>query len=714
MKLKLLFKAPVLTRSGYGEQSRFALRALRSRPDLFEVGVLPLEWGKTSWIQEDSPERTWIDQAVGATTEYIQQGGKFDVSVQSTIPNEFENMAHVNIGYTAGIETTKCAHEWITKINEMDGVVVVSNFSKDILENTVYDYKNDETGEAGQLRTTTPIYAANYPVKTYDNLPDLNLDLKHDINFVTVAQLGPRKNMGNTIKWFLEEFQNDEVGLVIKTNMGKNCTMDREGTFHSIKNMINEFTDENTKCKVYLLHGDMTDEEIHSIYKHDKIKAYYGIPHGEGFGLPFFEAAYSGLPIVTAGWSGHMDFLKDTDGTNMFYNVSFDLLPVQEEVVWNGVIIKESMWAYPREHSAKKQLRLCYDDILSGKEMPAAEYANTLKERFSQENMYAGFVESVVRTIKAKVPDLDSSWGTQIKDIEADYIFVSDIFKEQYVGGAELSLDALITSCPSSSYSINSQGLTKELIDQKKDSTWIFGNIANLNPEVATHIAESDLEYYFIEFDYKFCEYRNPALYQKLEEEECDYNSTEQGQLIKSFINSSKTTFFMSEGQLKTYNNCLSGLDESKTLVLSSIFDDQFFDMIEEMRNSDLEKDDKWIVLGSRSWVKGSSESEEWCKDNNLNYEVISGLPYPEVLKKLATSKGVCFKPTALDTCPRFVIEAKALGCELELNDNVQHLNENWFNTNSVEDILEYLKTRRDTFWNVVAQPKDTQNESRK
>jgi hypothetical protein len=97
-----------------------------------------------------------------------------------------------------------------------------------------------------------------------------------------------------------------------------------------------------------------------------------------------------------------------------------------------------------------------------------------------------------------------------------------------------------------------------------------------------------------------------------------------------------------------------------------------------------------------------------------LNYEVISGLPYPEVLKKLATSKGVCFKPTALDTCPRFVIEAKALGCELELNDNVQHLNENWFNTNSVEDILEYLKTRRDTFWNVVAEPKDTQNESRK
>jgi len=446
----------------------------------------------------------------------------------------------------------------------------------------------------------------------------------------------------------------------------------------------------------------MSDEEIHAIYAHPKIKAYVGIPHGEGFGLPFFEAAYSGLPVVATGWSGQLDFLVDEDGNDSFYNVSYDLLPVPEEVVWDGVIIKESMWAYPREQSFKKQARACYEDVRSGKKTTAAEYAEQLKERFSEEKMYANFVDSVVKTVKGRGL-ADASWGADIKDIEADYIFVSDIFKHQYVGGAELSLDALITSCPSSSYSVNSQSLTKEFIDKKKDSTWIFGNIASLDSQVVSHIIESGLEYYFIEFDYKFCEYRNPTLYEKLEEEECDYDNTEQGKLIKSFVNSSIKTFFMSEGQLGTYNKCLSGLNESKTVVLSSIFDDQFFELIEQIRNENPQKDDKWIVLGSRSWVKGSTESEEWCKKNNLNYEVISGLPYQEVLKKLATSKGICFKPTALDTCPRFVIEAKTLGCELELNDNVQHLNENWFNDSSIEEMLDYLKTRRDTFWNAVA-----------
>ena len=112
MKTKLFFKGPLLTRSGYGEQSRFALRAINSRPDLFDVYIQPLQWGQTSWISEEDEERAWIDQCVEKTIGYVQQGGKFDVSFQVTIPNEWEdNLAPTNIGFTAGMETTKVAHQ---------------------------------------------------------------------------------------------------------------------------------------------------------------------------------------------------------------------------------------------------------------------------------------------------------------------------------------------------------------------------------------------------------------------------------------------------------------------------------------------------------------------------------------------------------------------------------------------------------------------------
>jgi len=64
MKKKILLKAPLLTRSGYGEQSRFALRALRSREELFEIFIHPLQWGQTSWMAMIDVERAWIDQTI--------------------------------------------------------------------------------------------------------------------------------------------------------------------------------------------------------------------------------------------------------------------------------------------------------------------------------------------------------------------------------------------------------------------------------------------------------------------------------------------------------------------------------------------------------------------------------------------------------------------------------------------------------------------------
>ena len=388
VRKKVLLKGPLLTRSGYGEQARFALRSLRSREDLFEIFIQPLRWGQTSWTSDMDEERFWIDQTIEKTIGYIQQGGQFDISLQVTIPNEFERLAPINVGYTAGIETTKIAHQWIQKANEMDKIIVVSNHSKQVFENTEYQAQNTQTGEQVTLKTQTPVEAVGYPVKTFDNLPELELNLSTAFNFLTVAQFGPRKNLQNTIKWFIEEFRNEDVGLVVKSNIAKNCLMDRNRLHGDLTNFVRQQGDK--QCKVYLLHGDMTDAEMHSLYSNEKIDAFVSLPHGEGFGLPLFEAAYSGLPVVTVGWSGQLDFLVDADGQEQFYNVAFDLQPVQKEVVWDGVIVPDSMWAYAREGSAKEQMRLCYENA-KGENIV---WNNTLlPDRFSAEKMYKKFVD---------------------------------------------------------------------------------------------------------------------------------------------------------------------------------------------------------------------------------------------------------------------------------------------------------------------------------
>ena len=414
LKKKIIFKAPLLTRSGYGEQSRFALRALRSRPDLFDIYIQPLTWGATSWIYTDDEERRFIDNAIEKTVAYVQGANQradlsapvFDISFQVTIPNEWEQLAPINIGYTAGIETTKVSAEWIQQAESVNKIIATSNHSRDTYRNTSWQAQHKVTGQVVDIEYPhgTPIHTVNYPAKKFEKLPDLGIDFEYDINFLTVAQWGPRKNLGNTISWFIQEFMDEEVGLVVKSNMAKNCHMDRVGVETQLKDLLKQYPDR--KCKVYLLHGDLEDDEMHSLYSHPKISALLHLAHGEGFGLPLFEASYTGLPVIATGWSGQLDFLVDETGKDRFYNVSYDLNPVPPEVVWDGVLVKESLWAYPRAQSAKHQMRACYEDITNKTEgsiaLDACNFAKEVQERFSQEKQYAAMVEPLLEYFKTE------------------------------------------------------------------------------------------------------------------------------------------------------------------------------------------------------------------------------------------------------------------------------------------------------------------------
>lgn len=412
MKTKIFLVGPFLTRSGYGEQARFALRALRSREDIFDIYLQPLSWGNTSWVSEDDNERRWMDNTVEKTIGYIRQGGTFDVSLQVTIPNEWKKMAPINIGYTAGIETTKVAFPWVEKSNEMDKIIVVSNHSKRVFQDTTYNRTHNDTGHVDEITTLTDISVVNYPIKEFENCEQIDLNVSTEFNFLSVAQFGPRKNIPNMISWFMEEFaDNKDVGLILKTNQAKNSLIDREFCEGTLKSIASNYPD--SKCKLYLLHGDMTDEEMHALYKHPKVSAFTAIPHGEGFGLPIFEAAYSGVPVVATGWSGQVDFLVDASGNDRFYNVNFDINQVQKEVVWDGVLIEQSGWAYAREESFKENMRKCYEDVLNneGAAADAENYATELKDRFSKEKMYDLFVDSLGL-------DIDSEWAQQLSSIE--------------------------------------------------------------------------------------------------------------------------------------------------------------------------------------------------------------------------------------------------------------------------------------------------------
>ena len=398
----IIVRGPALSQTGYGEQSRFALRSLLTRPDLFDVYLHPTNWGQSSWLMPNDPNHEWIDNLIRKTIVATKSGKKFDASLQITIPNEWERMAPINIGYTAGVETTRIAPQWIEKCALMDKIITISNFSREVIVNTVFKAQNTETQEVVDVSVQTPVGVAHYPVRDCTAV-DIDLSLEYDFNFLVVAQWGPRKNLENTIRWWLDEFNNDEVGLIIKTNVMKNCHVDRLMTQGKLNQILSNYPDR--KCKVYLLHGYMTLQEMNGLYQNPKVKCMVSLAHGEGFGLPLFEAAYNGVVVVAPNWSGHLDFLfaprkikkkgkSVKKNAPCFLSVDYDLAPIQPEVVWDGVLDKNSMWSYPKENSYKSKIR---DAVVNYRRH--IKVANTLKDHirsnFSEDDMHKNFVDLV-------------------------------------------------------------------------------------------------------------------------------------------------------------------------------------------------------------------------------------------------------------------------------------------------------------------------------
>jgi len=410
---KVLVKGPMMTQSGYGEHTRYVLRALRSREDLFDIYAHQINWGKTNWVWANDEEREWIDSILEKTAHYAHGGGQFDMSVQVTIPNEWEKIAPVNVGVTAGVEVNRVTPQWIEKSQVVDRIITISEHSKQVYENSSYTAQNNETGEVfNDFRVQVPIEVVHYPVKTITPEP-MGLELDTDFNFLLVAQWGPRKNVENTIKWFVEEFIDQEVGLVVKCNLMKNCIYDRIHIENRIKHLLQAYPDR--KCKVYSLHGSLTDEQMASLYQEEKIKSLVSLTHGEGFGLPIFEAAYSGMPIIAPAWSGHVDFLympvKDKKGKvkkkPMFATVEYDIVPIPKEVVWEGVIPEGSMWCDAQQGSFKMRLREVYKDYGRFKSR-AKKLQEYICEEFEEQKQLALMIEKISgeKTVKVNIEDL--------------------------------------------------------------------------------------------------------------------------------------------------------------------------------------------------------------------------------------------------------------------------------------------------------------------
>ena len=280
-------------------------------------------------------------------------------------------------------------------------------------------------------------------------------------------------------------------------------------------------------------------------------------------------------------------------------------------------------------------------------------------------------------------------------------IFVADAFSEDYIGGAELSTDALIAKTSRKIEKVKSHLLTSDYVEENRDSVWIFGNFSNMDKKIIFKLIKSNINYHIIEYDFKYCSFRSPQKH-VMSSGACDCGKENVGKIISLFMNNANNLWFMSERQKEVYVENFSFLDKETTRVLSSIFLES---TIKKMINTKKTKNDKYLIFDSNNWLKGTSAAIDYAKKNNLKFELVKNLKYEKMLDKLSSSKGLIFLPHAHDTCPRITIEAKLLNCDLVLGDNVLHKEEKWFKGNK-EETVNYLLSNGQKFWRLLDEEK--------
>ena len=389
----LLFRGPVKTRSGYGAHSRDLLQALYEM-DLFEIKIDSCMWGSTPMTAlEDNLFHKWIESNIVNQLEKTP-----DIYVQVTVPNEFQRVGKFNIGITAGIETTIAPKDWIDGCNRMDLIIATSTFSKDVLLQTVYNENEQNTGKLikqHKIERQIEVLFEGVDTKIYNNVyNNIDIDIKEDFAYLFVGHWlkgdtgQDRKDVGMLIRCFAEAFKDveDRPALILKTSSASFSIKERESFRKKIEGLVGDY---KNPPSIYLLFGDLTNDEMNNLYNHPKVKSMVTITKGEGFGRPLLEFTMTGKPVIASNWSGHKDFLP-MDKAIM---IGGKLTEVHESAV-DTFILKDSKWFTANYNEVAEVFKLVYKDYDKFLEKSMV-LGNENKERFSMEKMKEKFKDII-------------------------------------------------------------------------------------------------------------------------------------------------------------------------------------------------------------------------------------------------------------------------------------------------------------------------------
>lgn len=291
-----------------------------------------------------------------------------DVVSRILYPPRVNDMsAPINLLHHYAWEESSFPLEWVDDFNKyLQGVTCLSNHVEKIMIDSGVNVPLSVTGcgvDHWERVIPDSIYKVNG--KNY--------------KFLHVSSCFPRKGADILLESYCKAFTSeDDVTLIIKTFPNPHNNIHKE--FSLIKEKYKNYPD------VVIINEDLPDSKLKALYQDCDVLV--APSKAEGFGLPLAEAMLSGLPVITTGWSGQLDFCNER--TSWLVDYHFDYAKTHFNLF-------DSVWAEPDVNDLAVKMREVY-------ELPSEkllEKANNGRELLLKKFKWIDVAERLVESAKS-------------------------------------------------------------------------------------------------------------------------------------------------------------------------------------------------------------------------------------------------------------------------------------------------------------------------
>lgn len=361
---------PVFDGSGYAEAARNYVLSIHRKG--YPITLAPITFEKT---------RPELGKEGEILRSLINNNVDYDKIITHSTPDlwghytKFEQNKYM-IGYTVW-ETSNIHPTWTMACNRANEVWVPCDWNMEVFRNS---------------GVKVPLHKIPHAIDVPDlnTVPEFNLEgiSEDDFVFYSIFQWQERKNPYGLLAAYTSAFTNvDDVVLVLKT-----YRHDHAGDKDSIKQLVMEYKKYMTLDhfpKMYLIVENMSSENILAL--HRRGDCFTLLQRSEGWGLPHFEAASMGNPVITPAYGGQTDFLKEDNS----YLIDYQLTPVTG-MPWSPYYRGDQWWCEPDIKQAVDTMRHVYHNRDEAKEkgLRARQY---VQENFTWDRIGDMIVERLTQ-----------------------------------------------------------------------------------------------------------------------------------------------------------------------------------------------------------------------------------------------------------------------------------------------------------------------------